>query len=184
MGYASYEPGEHSGKHFASRDIPRWAKQFMRSQRAGLAALDWKEREIESNGFKGWKLQKGKASVKMSFPILIRKHRVINVQTDIWWIYKRSFGTNTWKYLIRTVIFLLVLISLESSLSFPLPNHTHAKIGPQMRTYLMPLLQPQLLWSPRHRLRGFFFFFAFTSRKLAMLEHNGISVKGENCQSL
>lgn len=29
-----------------------------------------------------------------------------------------------------------------------------------------------------------FFFFAFTSRKLAMLEHNGISVKGENCQSL
>lgn len=55
----------------------------MRSQRAGLAALDWKEREIESNGFKGWKLQKGKASVKMSFTILIRKHGVINVQTDI-----------------------------------------------------------------------------------------------------
>lgn len=27
-------------------------------------------------------------------------------------------------------------------------------------------------------------FFAFTSRKLAMLEHNGISEKGENCQSL
>lgn len=83
MGYASYEPGEHSGKDFASRDIPRWAKQFMRSQHAGLAALHWEEREIESNGFKGWKLQKGKASVKMSFTILIRKHRVINVQTDI-----------------------------------------------------------------------------------------------------
>lgn len=172
------------GRTLQAETFPGGPSNLWGANIEGLAALHWEEREIESNGFKGWKLQKGKASVKMSFTILIRKHGVINVQTDIWWIYKRSFGTNTWKYLIRTVIFLLVLISLESSLSFPLPNHTHAKIGPQTRTYLMPLLQPQLPWSPRHRLRGFFFFFVFISRKLVMLEHNGISVKGENCQSL
>lgn len=65
--------------------------------------------------------------MKAAFTTRVRKHRMIKMLTEIWWIYRYSFGTRNWNWMIHVATFVLVLTNLESGLAFPLPSLTQGQ---------------------------------------------------------